>query len=377
MEVGEIFFGEENVFRVVGEEHAPIAADEENAAVPFGNSAGFPEFGFVFALIPAKRDGRLAGAWAVSVNGDHGGRGDFGMRRWAFGFDAQRGLEFEGPKRKVVPMAAKVAHGAVTEIPPAIPFRAGKIDGMKRARGRRAEPEVPIEAIGNGLRFFGAVGDENDVFVAFGVFFALQTPGAPDPDMRFGHGANRAALDDLDDAAVIVVSVNLDTHLGGDFGFGGDFANAAGFPDVVRERLLAIDVLFVLQGEHRRESVRVLAGADDNRVEVFGVIEDFAEVGEFFCVGMFSGGSVEVFGVDVAEGNDVFGGDAPEIGTAAATGGNDGDVEFVVEVLAAKDGRKSECRAGGGGQKTTTSENAIVLHARLDDGGEPQIRDEH
>src|SRR5207244_1241806 len=97
------------------------------------------------------------------------------------------------------------AHGAVAEIPPAIPFRAGKIDRMKRSRGRGTEPKVPIEGIGNGLRFFGAVGHPDDVLVALRVVFALPTPGARDPNVRFGDGANCAALDDLDDAAIIVV----------------------------------------------------------------------------------------------------------------------------------------------------------------------------
>ena len=54
----------------------------------------------------------------------------------------------------------------------------------------------------------------------------------------------------------------------------------AGLPDVVRQRLLAVDVLAVPQGQHGGEGVRVLAGADDDGVELALVVEEPAEVGD-------------------------------------------------------------------------------------------------
>ena len=55
-------------------------------------------------------------------------------------------------------------------------------------------------------------------------------------------------------------------------------ANEAGFPDVVGERLFAVDVLAVRQGQIGREGVRVLGGRDDDRVESARLVEDAPEV---------------------------------------------------------------------------------------------------
>ena len=88
--------------------------------------------------------------------------------------------------------------------------------------------------------------------------------------MGFAHRADRAGLDQLDDAAVVVAGVDLRAHLRGDLRLGRRLADDAGLPDVVRQRLLAVDVLAELQGRQRGEGVRVLAGADDDGVELAG-----------------------------------------------------------------------------------------------------------
>ena len=75
------------------------------------------------------------------------------------------------------------------------------------------------------------------------------------------------ALDQLDDAAIVLARVDLDAHLRRDLGLRRRLADLARLPDVVRQRLLAVDVLAVLEGEQGGEGVGVLAGADHDGVE--------------------------------------------------------------------------------------------------------------
>ena len=56
---------------------------------------------------------------------------------------------------------------------------------------------------------------------------------APTQTWTSRHRADRAGLDQLDDAAVVVAGVDLGAHLRGDLGLGGGLADDAGLPDVV------------------------------------------------------------------------------------------------------------------------------------------------
>src|SRR4051812_8067522 len=107
--------------------------------------------------------------------------------------------------------------------------------------------------------------------------------------MRLANRANSAALDEFDDLPVIFGGMDLNAHLRSDFDFGSSFADATGFPDVVRKGFLAIDMFAVLQREHGGEGVGMFAGADDDGIEIARLLKDFAEVAEFFGVGMFIG----------------------------------------------------------------------------------------
>ena len=284
------------------------------------------------------------------------------MGRWAAGFDGERVFEFEGPEGKVVPVAAEVAHGAVAEIPPAVPLGAGVVDFVEGAHGRGADPEVPVEAFRNGHGFFGAFGDEDAIAVLLGVFLALPAPGTADPDMGFLDGADGAGLDQFNDAAVVLGGVDLDAHLGRRAGFLGGETDLACFVDVVGEGFFAVDVLLMLQGTHGRQGMGMLAGADDDGVEVLGAVEELAEVGELLCFGEFLGGLFDGRPVDVAEGDDVLGTDAASIAASAATGADDGDVEFVVEVSSPDDARgDEECGGSGRGQLVEAAAGDLVL----------------
>src|SRR6185436_5726393 len=111
--------------------------------------------------------------------------------------------------------------------------------------------------------------------------------------MRFVDRPDNAALDKLDYLAVVLCGVDLDTHLGCDLGFRCGFANAPSLPDIVGERLLAIDVFAVLESEHSGESVRVFAGANYYGIKISGMIKKFPEIRLFPSLGMFRGCGVQ------------------------------------------------------------------------------------
>ena len=82
----------------------------------------------------------------------------------------------------------------------------------------------------------------------------------------------------------------------------------------------------------------MFGGADGDGVEVFEGVVELAKVGEGFCLGVLFGGGGEVASVDIAKGDDIFarGGDRGELGAAASTAADDGDIEFVVQSLGAE-----------------------------------------
>src|SRR6266481_3643484 len=112
------------------------------------------------------------------------------MRIGAERFNRLGGIELEGPKRQVVPVAAEVGHRAVAKIPPAIPLRPRKIDFMEWAGRRGAEPQIPIEIAGRLLPFSGSLGDINDVLVFRRVLLALPAPRSRDPNVSLSHRAD-------------------------------------------------------------------------------------------------------------------------------------------------------------------------------------------
>ena len=345
-EVFEFLLGEEEMFAVVGEEHA-FFADKEATFAPLGDFLFSPELGFNFALIPSDAAGGETGAWTIFVGGAHGGGGEFEVCGAFAGLDGFWGIEFEGPEGEIIPVGAEVAHRATAEVPPAVPFGAGDVDFVEGSGGGGAEKEIPVEVCGRGFGFGGAFGDEDDVAVAFGGFFGLEAPSAGDPDVAFADGADGACLDEFDDSAVVGLGVNLGSHLGGDLGFTSGFANFPTFPDVMGEGFFAIDMLFHPQGWEGGKGVGMFGGADGDGVEVFEGVVELAKVGEGFCLGVLFGGGGEVASVDIAKGDDIFasGGDRGELGAAASTAPDDGDIEFVIQSLGAE-----QCGGDRGGE---------------------------
>ncbi|MFM1944110.1 MAG: hypothetical protein RI897_3092 [Verrucomicrobiota bacterium] len=95
----------------------------------------------------------------------------------AGGFDADGGLQVEDIEHLEEAVVAHVAEGAGAEVAPAAEDGVG-IGGVVGAVGDGAEPEVPIEAIGDGWGFGGEGGH------------ALGPEGSGGPVMDFADGAD-------------------------------------------------------------------------------------------------------------------------------------------------------------------------------------------
>src|SRR5262245_37910907 len=96
--------------------------------------------------------------------------------------------------------------------------------------------------------------------------------------MRFMDWTDNPALDQFDNLMIVFACVNLDAHLRGDFRFGCCFANATRFPNVMGKRLLAIDVLAVMECKHRCKSMRMFAGADYNSIKFTSALKYFSKI---------------------------------------------------------------------------------------------------
>ncbi len=263
-------------------------------------------------------------------------------------------------------MAAEVAHRPVAEVPPAVPLRARHVDVVERAVGSGAEPQVPVQPGGHRVDGGRTVLHEDDVLGGRGLGLArVPSPGTRDPHVTFADRADHAALDQLDDAPVVVAGVNLGAHLRRDAGLRRSLADDARLVHVVGERLLAVDVLLQLQRGQRGERVRVLGGADDDGVELIGVVEHLAEVLEPSRLREHRRGAIEVRGAHVAQGHDPLAGDALQVRPAASADADDGDAQAVRRLDArgadgcARDARArapaGEGRRGcaGGGEERT------------------------
>src|SRR6266513_3550021 len=146
---------------------------------------------------------------------------------------------------------------------------------------------------------------------------------------------------------IIFIRMNLNAHLRSHFGFRSRFTNLARFPDVMRERFLAIDMLAMLQRQHGRKSMCMLAGAHDYCVEILRLIEELAEVSKLFGVRMLRSRRIQVPRVNVAERHDVLRRDARQIASPASARGDHGNIELIIHVLTAQESGPRSEPAGG------------------------------
>ncbi len=86
----------------------------------------------------------------------------------------------------------------------------------------------------------------------------------------------------------------------------GGQAQLAGFPHVVGQRLLRVDVLADLDRHHGGDGVGVIGRGDGDGVDLLAhLVEHLAEVGELSGLGVLGGFGVEALLVDVADGDEV------------------------------------------------------------------------
>ena len=96
--------------------------------------------------------------------------------------------------------------------------------------------------------------------------------------MALPHRSDSVGLHKLDDTAIVVTGVNLRSHLSGHASLHGGFTNNACFVHIVCQRFFAIHVFAQLKGRQCGEGMGMFTGADNDRVKLVGMIEQFAEV---------------------------------------------------------------------------------------------------
>lgn len=219
-------------------------------------------------------------------------------------------------------MAADIAEGTGTEVPPAAPAEGG-IGGVVGPFGGGAEPEVPGHGFGDGRGVGWAID-------ALGPVFAEEaTGGAVGPDVCFEDFTDGAAPDHFAESAGFFGGGALVAHLGGDALFAGVIGDLSGFPDGVGEWFFAIDVFAVVEGGHRGEGVMVVGGGDEDGIDFLHFLEHEAVVLEAFGVRPVFERAIGVAPIDVAEGDDidlVRSGELVEVAAALAAYADGGEV---------------------------------------------------
>ena len=243
-------------------------------------------------------------------------------------------------------MAGHVAHRAGAEVLPRAPAER-VIRRVVRAHGRRADPQIPVQAIGNRRR--------------------VSRPGHPlRPDRTVGpavHLADRAdgpGGDPFLHQPQPLFRVALVAHLGDDLVLPGGLGQRTRLADRPRERLLHVHVLAKLHRRHRDDRVIVVGGGDHDRVDVLLRLEHLPEVlvhlrlRELLRNAVLHQLGLRGFaGVAVAERDDVVAlGHVHQVRRAHAVGvADDRDVDGVARRLeaGAEHVARHDREAGGGG----------------------------
>ncbi len=213
---------------------------------------------------------------------------------------------------------------------------------VEGAVGSGAEPEIPIEAFGDG----------------WAVRWARETGGIErmvDPEVHFADGSDDAGEEDFGDGAGAFGGAALDAHLGGGFGAAGFGGDEARFVDGVSEWLGGVDVLAGSEGAKSDGSVGVVGRGDDDGVDIlFFFIEHFAKIAVNARAGVFAEDGGGEWVIDVAKGGECFAGTTFHVAAAHASHADGGNAEGVAGGLVtgaaedvAGDEHGGESRGGG------------------------------
>ena len=158
---------------------------------------------------------------------------------------------------------------------------------------RNAKPQVPIDVIRH---------DINLVRTTRGA----ATPRLADPEMRFVHLADHAATQRRNRCAVGTVTVDLRTHLRDDASLRRQIRHLAALIQIVRDRLLTIDVLAKTHRGQRNRTMHMVGCRDNDGIDVLAHrVEHLAIVRERLGACILLGRVAKVVGVDVAQRGDV------------------------------------------------------------------------
>lgn len=228
------------------------------------------------------------------------------------GADGNREPLAHAPTENVDHVDAIVAEFAVAEIPEPVPVVVDQIfvEGLHRGR---ADPEIPIEVcrwLLDGLEADG-----------------IATTG--EEEVALIDVADCAAVDDFDGFAEAAPPAALGAAGGDAVISAGGFDELGAFENVVRYRLLDVDVFASLHGPDGGEGMPMVGGRDGDSVDGF-VIEDAAHVG--LDAGSLSGaledglgGSFSAGTIDFDEGGDFDVGDREQLFDVSGSAGADAD----------------------------------------------------
>jgi hypothetical protein len=176
-----------------------------------------------------------------------------------------RVAQIERPSRRIHVMAVEIADARAAERPEITPG-----DGViRRAEGAglaRPQPEIPVQA-GRHFRVTFGPAEQRGVPAPAGV-----------PRVHFAHFADRAGVQKLDRLPDADGGMSLVAHLRGNTRLARDAGDLARFADVVRERLLAIDVPARAHRPNGDDRVQVVGRRADDRVHGAFFFEQDAKV---------------------------------------------------------------------------------------------------
>ena len=333
------------------EHHDAFFADEDRAGggeLLAGGHARQREVGQATAIIPGDLDGLTLGVFGAGEGPLDGLLAAPGLRirADAVRFDVEGVAELERGEDGVEQVATEVAHGAATEVHPVTPLEGVIHVRRELTRGRAAEPEVPIDAGGHRCR--GGRRGHAGILIA-----GVRMPGVHGEDL-----ADAAGLDELHAGAVFLGGMDLVTHLGADLRLGGLQAELTGFPDGVREGLLAIDVLAEAHGGHGGQGMHVVRRRDSDGIKAV------TELGEHLPpVGVVRDARVtfvdlgEPSGVDIAQADEAglgVRGAFIDVRVSFAIHPDRDDLDLGVQIARTDDGREGERGQSSGTQEITT-----------------------
>ncbi len=148
--------------------------------------------------------------------------------------------------------------------------------------------------------------------------------------MHLANLSDQPGGDPFGDLPDSFAGVALIAHLRNDFIFPGSFGERAGFEHGMGDRLLNVNMLTRPHAFHGDISVGVVWRSNDDRIDVFLLLQHLAEVGKERGFGLCLDRADAALQIQVAEGDDVFVGRVAHIASTDAAEADGGDVQFLV-----------------------------------------------